>query len=499
MLFSCLFLVVASRCGAAGSWEKEVSAIEGRISEPTFRDVSYHVSAYGAVGDGVKDNLAAFGAAIKDANDQGGGTVEVESGEYYLKGSLELLSNVRLRLGVDARLVWSSSRDDYEAVLTKFEGTECFNYAPLLRMYLASNVSIVGAGASSVLDGSGTGWFEKSSDDSDRLRSMADRPVYSRVFGSTAELPPNFIESFGASGVHLENLTIQNSPFWTVHPVASRNVLCRNLAIFTSSTKNSDGIDPEGSVDVLIEDVTFDTGDDCVAVKAGRDEDGRRIARPSENVVVRRCDMKSKTNALCIGSEVSGGVRNVYFYDNKIDGAEVALYFKSNLDRGSFVRDVRVWDIRANDVKKCIDFTNDYHGERGGFFPTDFDGFSISNVDCALKTSEEQQDASALSAVGVDEDHPISNVTLTNISVVSSFDDPSPSSSLVRVEHVSNFDLVDVFVDGVRCDHNYAPQPKPTRSLDDLAWQHMIHLITKDDDNFEDDDKNFFATASRHP
>lgn len=488
-------LLLASFYGcvcAVSEWKDEISAIEGRIKEPTFRDVSYYVSAYGAIGDGKTDSLSAFRAAIKDANDQGGGTVEVD-GDYYLKGSLALLSNVRLRLGVNSKIVWSSYREDYEAVLTKFEGTECFNYAPLLRMYLASNVSIIGAGPTSVLDGSGTGWFEKSSEDSDRLRSMADSPVYSRVFGSSAELPPNFIESFGASGVHLENLTIQNSPFWTVHPVASENVICRNLAINTSSTKNSDGIDPEGSLDVLIEHVTFDTGDDCVALKAGRDEDGRRIARTTENVIVRHCDMKSKTNALCIGSEVSGGIKNVHFYDNRIDGAKVALYFKSNLDRGSSVRDVRAWDIRAKDVEKCIDFTNDYHGSRGGFFPTIFDGFAISDVDCALNDSE---DAAALSAVGVDDAHPISNVAIKSVSVASSGKSSSRSSSLVDVRHVYNFSLVDVLVDGVRVDHNYDAKSQVEPSADERTWRHIIHLITKDDDNFEDDDRLHFASLS---
>lgn len=314
--------------GLFSSTEDAIAAIEGRIYEPTFRPVSYSVSDYGALGDGKSDDLNAFKAAINAANLAGGGTVETsDSTTYYLEGPLDLLSNVQLRLGSETTVKWSSDPKHYGSVLTKFEGTEVFNYSPLMRAYLASNVSVVGAGPSSCLDGGGEGWFEKNSEDADRLREMGNDsvPVYSRIFGSIAELPPNFIETFGAQAFHIENLTIRNSPFWTIHPVASQNIICRGLKIHTTSTKNSDGIDPEGSVDVLIEAVDFDTGDDAVAVKAGRDADGWRIGRPSRNVIVRSCTLASLCNALNIGSEVSGGVQSVYFYDNTITNAEFGL------------------------------------------------------------------------------------------------------------------------------------------------------------------------------
>mmetsp|Transcript_23437 Transcript_23437/g.73382 ORF Transcript_23437/g.73382 Transcript_23437/m.73382 type:complete len:514 (-) Transcript_23437:240-1781(-) len=484
---------------AASVWD-EVAVIEGRIYEPTFREATYAVKDFGAVGDGETDDLGAVTAAITAANLAGGGTVETTAGAtYYLDGPLELLSNVRLKVGEGTKLVWSSRSTSYlPAVLTKFEGTEVFNYSPLLRAYLASNVSIVGAGPSSVLDGSGDEWFEKDDDDADRLREMGNDsvPVYSRVFGSSAALPPNFIEPFGADTVHLENLTIRNSPFWTVHPVASQNVICRGLSINTSNTKNSDGIDPEGSVDVLIEHVDFDTGDDCVAIKAGRDADGWRLARSTRNVIVRRSRLSSKCNALCIGSEVSGGVSDVYFYDNVIDSASVALYFKSNLDRGSFVRNVRVFDVSATRVDTCLEFTNDYHGSRGGFFPTDFDSFSLHNISCSLSSpsvSAPDGGLTAISAKGVDNDHPIANVIVANLSVVTTSaaadddDDDDDADVSIDIEHVSNFDLVNVFVDGVRVDQNYTDvAPSLKNPLDDpfllRRTSEMLRLIMHDDD-----------------
>lgn len=497
--------LLLSQLGAVGSAvfssaEDAIAVIEGRIHEPTFRPVSYSVSDYGAVGDGASDDLHAFRAAINAANLAGGGTVETtDSTTYYLEGSLELLSNVRLRLGSETTLKWSSNPRDYTTVLTKFEGTEVFNYSPLLRAYVASNVSVVGAGPSSCLDGGGEGWFEKNSEDADRLREMGNDsvPVYSRVFGSIAELPPNFIEPFGAQAFHIENLTIRNSPFWTVHPVASQNIICRGLKIQTTSTKNSDGIDPEGSVDVLIEAVDFDTGDDAVAVKAGRDADGWRIGRPSRNIIVRRCTLSSLCNALNIGSEVSGGVQSVYFYDNTITNAEVGLYvsllpkysqnfrfhrryFKSNLDRGSFVRDVHVWDIRAFNVEKCIGFTNDYHGSRGGHFPTEFDAFDIRDFVCSLSPDDDNKPV-AIAANGVDYDHPIVNVTLFNITINS-----KGSGATVNIHNVSHFDLVDVFIDGARIDKNYTTTDRAPAKFDELQAK-LLYLVMRDDDDFDDE------------
>lgn len=464
-----LLALVASRSRA--SVEEAIAIIEGRIYEPTFRPETYSVKDYGALGDGTTNDVLAFSAAIDAANAAGGGSVVTEAGStYILEGPLNLKSNCRLMVNAGTTLKWSSQASAHPTVLTKFEGTEVFNYSPLVRAYLASNVSIVGVDETSVLDGGGDGWFEKNDDDAERLREMGNDsvPVYSRIFGHTAELPPNFIEAFGAEALHLENLTITNSPFWTVHPVASRNVICRNLIISTTETKNSDGIDPEGTVDMLIEGVSFDTGDDAVAVKAGRDADGWKLGRPSRNIIVRGCHMSSKYNALCVGSEVSGGVDSIYFYNNVVQNAEVAIYFKSNLDRGSFVRNVHVWDIRATGVGSCITFTNQYHGSRGGYFPTDFQDFNISNLHCQLSGDM------AISAVGVD-GHPIANVVIQNVTI-----DSAQQDAKVEIEHVKKFDLADVVVDGVRIDQNYTTLASPSPKIDAA----IIDMIMRDDDDF---------------
>ena len=298
------------------------------------------------------------------------------------------------------------------AVLTKFEGTELFNFSPLIRAYMSVNVALTGAGASSIIDGAGENWFNKASSDTDKLRAMGNdsTPVYERVFGKGHKLPPNFVEPFGSVNVLLQGFTLTGSPFWTVHPVDCENVIVRNLTVRTAATKNSDGCDPEGSRDVLIEGNYFDTGDDAVAIKAGRDADGWRVGRPTENIVVRRNTMAAKTNALCIGSEMSGGVSNVYAYDNVVSQASAAIYFKSNLDRGSWIRDVDVWGTRAASVSTCIEFANGYHGGRGGDFPSLFRGFNIHDNVCTKASG------AAISAGGLAE-LPLQDVNISGLLV----------------------------------------------------------------------------------
>jgi len=337
--------------------------------------------------------------------------------------------------------------------LTKFEGTELFNYSPLIRAYAASNISIIGKCVeSSLLDGSGESWFEKDSNDADDLRSAGNDsiPIYKRVY-DTKKLPPNFVEFFACCGILLENLTITNSPFWTIHPVASTNIIIRGNHIYTSSTKNSDGCDPEGSTDVLIENNIFNTGDDAIAIKAGRDADGWRIGRPSRGIIARNNYISTKCNALCIGSEISGGIQNVYFLNNFVLAAESLIDFKSNLDRGSFVRHVNVANITASNISdNCISFTNDYHDQRGGFFPTNFSGFNIKNIYCNLTSSSSK----AISAVGI-EGYPLYDVLITNLTVYAQNHSSDSPDDAIKVEYVSNFSVLQSSINGVSYENSW--------------------------------------------
>ena len=205
-------------------------------------------------------------------------------------------------------------------------------------------------------------------------------PVSERIFGKGTFLRPCAIEFYDCKNVRLEGFTLKNSPFWCIHPVYCDSVTVRGVTI-DSHFPNNDGCDPESSSNVLIEDCLFRTGDDAVAIKAGRDADGWRVGRPSENITIRNCRFFSECNGLCIGSEMSGGVRNVKMENVEIGKVKNALLFKSNLDRGGYIRDVEVKNITIAGVHGAVlRFETNYFGYRGGNSPSQYENFHITGV-----------------------------------------------------------------------------------------------------------------------
>lgn len=178
----------------------------------------------------------------------------------------------------------------------------------------------------------------------------------------------------------IEGITVKDSPFWTIHPVYCDNVIVRGVTI-DSHFPNNDGCDPESTTNVLIENCTFRTGDDAIAIKSGRDTDGRYIGRPSRNIVIRNCIFHSECNGLCIGSEMSGGASDVYMNNIEIGTVKNAIYFKSNRDRGGYIRNVVVDSITVERAKGAIlRFETNYFGFRGGNHQALYEDFHISNV-----------------------------------------------------------------------------------------------------------------------
>ena len=336
------------------------------------------------------DNLAA----------QGGGRLTVASGEYYLCGSLVLRSNIELYLERGTLLKFSGKPDDFLPVVpTRWEGTNLMGRSAMIYANGATNVAITGEGT---IDAGGdremARWgmpadMEQFSEnthgthgetvempDVRRLRALGDEEGSERVFGKGTHLRPCAVEFYGCSRVLMEGVTLKNSPFWCIHPVYCDNVVVRRVTI-DSHSPNNDGCDPESSRNVLIEYCTFRTGDDAVAIKAGRDADGRRVGRASENIVIRHCRFFSECNGLCIGSEMSGGVSGVYMHDVEIGNVKNALLFKSNLDRGGYIRQVRVDSIRIASAKGAVlRFETNYFGYRGGNYPAQYEDFAISHV-----------------------------------------------------------------------------------------------------------------------
>lgn len=406
----------AQAASARRAWAAEVDAILARIRPPEFATRDYPVTDFGATGDGRTNARPAFQEAIRRCNLDGGGRVVVPAGEWWLEGPLHLKSHVHLHL--DERATLRFRTDDpalyLPVVLTRWEGTEVFNYSPFIYAYQALNVAITGGGT---LHGNAletfVKWRPNQGPDQQALRKMGAEgvPVPQRVFGAGHWLRPHFVQFFGCQNVLLDGFTLRDSPFWCTHAIASQNVTVRRLRV-ESEPVNSDGFDAESSTDVLVEDCVFRVGDDCVAVKSGRDQDGWRLARPSENVVVRRCEFHNAIPAgsgLALGSEMSGGVRRVYAEDIRMDYAKVALNFKGNLDRGGAIEHVRVANISARRADTFIQFTTDYHGYRGGQHPPRFRDIVVEDAVCA-------EAGQALHAVGVP-DARLEDVTLRGITV----------------------------------------------------------------------------------
>lgn len=415
---------------------KDVKQIMKNIQAPTFANRTYNVIAYGAKNDSTYNSLPAFTTAINECNKQGGGTVVVPKGIYYIKGPIYLKSDVNLHLEEGSRIEFSTNPNDYTPlVLTKWEGTELYNYSPLIYCYQSRNVAITGNGQ---IDGNGAAGFNKWKPKEklavDRLREMGNDsvPVYKRIFGEGWYLRPCMIEFFGCENVLIDGVKIYDSPFWTIHPLYCNNVIVRNVFI-DSNNFNNDGCDPESSTNVLIENVDFHVGDDGIAIKSGRDNEGWKLGLATENVIIRNCHFARW--AITIGSEMSGGVRNIFIENCKIDSCKNGIYFKSNLDRGGFFENLYMRNIKANICSwGLINFRTDYHGYRGGNYPTLFKNITIENVKC------NRVDSVALMANGLPQAR-LYDITLRNIRV-------KKAPKAAQMKNIVNLQMKDVYVNG---------------------------------------------------
>lgn len=347
------------------------------------------VTTFGARPDSGKDCLKAFEKAINKANSRDGAVVIVPKGEYLLKGPINLLSNVNLHLCEGAVLKFDPDPQYYPIVDTSWEGTYCYNYSPMIRAYKVENVAITGKGT---IDGNAmttfSTWRTKQKLAQQRSRQMNhDRvPVNQRQFGENDWLRPQLVQFYKCSRITIEGIMIINSPFWCIHLLKSENIICRGIR-YDAKLVNNDGIDPESSRNILIEDVYFDNGDDNVAIKSGRDHDGRdESTPPTENIVIRNCHFKG-LHAVVLGSELSGGIRNIVIENCDYAGyCKRGIYLKSNPDRGGFVNNIYVVNCRFGDVEDLFYITASYAGEGQGndkftnIHDIHVDGLSADNV-----------------------------------------------------------------------------------------------------------------------
>ncbi|HEU4959446.1 MAG TPA: glycoside hydrolase family 28 protein [Sphingomonas sp.] len=381
-----LALPALARAATRSPWADAAAVVAG-IRQPRFPDRDIRVTDHGAKGDGRTLASGAFARAIAACVAAGGGRVVVPPGRY-LTGPIRLRSNVNLHLAEGATLLFSTDPAHYPLVHTRWEGMELLNFSPLVYAYRERNVAITGKGT---LDGQADGrhwwpWKGKWRGTVDngwragapnqlparqRLLDMVARgaPLAERRFGAGAYLRPPLIQPYGCDTVLIEGVRLRRAPFWQVHPVLCRNVTVRGLDILGHGP-NNDGCDPESCDGVLIERNVFDTGDDCIAIKSGRNNDGRRFAAPSRNIVIRDCRMKQGHAGVAIGSEISGGVNRVFAERCRMDSPDLhfALRFKNNAMRGGDLERLYFRDITVGEVAEAAIFC-DFHYEEGANGP----------------------------------------------------------------------------------------------------------------------------------
>ena len=375
-------------------WVK-MQETEAAIQLTSFPEAEFPVTNYGATVD--TDISEALTKAIAECHQKGGGKVIIPAGTYYTK-AIHLLSNVNLHLEKGAILKFSTNPKDYEAqVHTRWEGQDCIGCSPLIYAYQQTNIAVTGEG---VLDGQASweNWWKlrarTSPENKEKGLFMGKEklqyceanqvPLAERIFTIEDELRPQFIQVYQCDRVLIEGITFNNAPFWILHPLLSKNIVVRGNT-FDSHGPNNDGCDPESCENVLIENCIFNTGDDCIAIKSGKNNDGRHWNIPSKNIIVRNCTMKDGHAAVAIGSEISGSCYNVWMEDCIVGSPEMDRPFriKSNAQRGGIVKGFYIRNIDISECKESVlKLELKYNRVKEGPYYPKFEDIRLENITC---------------------------------------------------------------------------------------------------------------------
>ncbi|AVR45660.1 hypothetical protein C7S20_10525 [Christiangramia fulva] len=365
-----------------------------KLKVPHFPKLSVSITEFGAIGDGIFNNSKAFSQAISSVNSKGGGTVEVPRGIWFT-GPIVLKSNVNLHLQEGALVLFSSNLDDYSLVKTSFEGLNTVRNQSPISATNAENIAITGKG---IIDGSGDAWrpvkkgkmapanwenlvnsggvlsddkkmwfpsesskkgFNSSSNfnvpdliDENKLKSVKDF------------LRPVMVSIRNCKNVLLDGPTFQNSPAWNIHPLMSENMIIRNLTVRNPwYSQNGDGLDLESCRNVFIYNNSFDVGDDAICLKSGKDEAGRKRGMPTENVVIKNNTVYHAHGGFVVGSEMSGGIKNIHVSKCTFVGTDSGLRFKSTRGRGGVVENIYISNINMVNIgSEAVRFNMFYNG-----------------------------------------------------------------------------------------------------------------------------------------
>ncbi len=367
-LVALLTVACAPQSPSEKAWAEVYPAIEAKIVAPTFPEATFDIRDYGA-----KQEVAshdAINAAIKACSEAGGGHVIVPEGTW-LTGAITLLSNVDLHLEDGATLLFSDDLDHYPLVRTRWEGMDCINYSPMIYAYQQENIAVTGLGT---LDGGAslknwwamvwnleTDWEPERRNTQRYGRPLLQvwmdekKPIEERVMGHGYGMRPQLVSPFECKNILIEGVTMIRSPFWNLHPVFCENITVRDVK-FNNDGPNGDGCDPESCNYVLIEDCYFNTGDDCIAIKSGRDGDARAFEIPSQNMIVRNCEMKNGHGGVVVGSEIGAGYKYLFVENCVMDSPELdrAIRIKTNARRGGVIEHIYVRNVTVGQCKESV-------------------------------------------------------------------------------------------------------------------------------------------------
>jgi polygalacturonase len=378
--------------------------IVAEVIPPVFPAQTFNVASFGASGNGSTDNTSAFARAITACNAAGGGMVEVPTGTYVC-GAIELLSNVNFHLDSGATIKFSSNAALFPLVHTRYQGIDLMNFSPLVHAANQTNIAITGSGT---FDATNASWNKDGSNNFTTLESeeTAGTPITQRIFGSALPLRTTFVEPFNCTNVLIQGVTVVNSKFWQLHPCLCTNVTVDSVTT-NSTSAQTDGCDPEGCTGVVIENCHLTAGDDCIAVKAGRNHDTLRVHKPSQYVVVMNSFFTGPWGIVTCGSEISDGVQHVYGYNLASAGTGVryALYLKTNTLRGGYIQDINLDTVTGIFSHDIVSVDMKYNGETGTNIPT------VQNI--TLNNISDTSCPQVLDLVGLS-NAPINNMVISN-------------------------------------------------------------------------------------
>ena len=424
LIFAAAVCLIAVSCTSQPRYDTvmvEAPFVMEPIKVFVFPEKDFPITKYGAVEGGETSNTKAIAEAVAACNKAGGGRVVVPAG-VWLTGPIHFMSNVNLHLEEGAVLSFSDNPADYlPAVQTSWEGMECYNYSPLLYAFECENVAITGKGMLKPKMDTWKVWFARPPAHMEALKELytmaaIDVAVEQRQMAvGENNLRPHLIHFNRCKNVLLEDFVIRESPFWTIHIYMCDGGVVRGLDV-KAHGHNNDGIDFEMSSNFLVENCTFDQGDDAVVIKAGRNRDAWRLDTPCENIVVRNCNILEGHTLLGIGSELSGGIRNIYMHDCAAPNSVHRFFFiKTNHRRGGFVENIYLDNVKSGRTQRVLEIDTEVLYQWKDLVPTyetritRIGGIHISNVECG--------EADAIIDLKGDSRLPIDGVEIKNVHV----------------------------------------------------------------------------------